>query len=417
MTDIEVCAALGGKTQSVGLLRRHSSRVRRETYTFEYSESWLRYADRFALEPHLQLTAGAFAPLAHQQMFGAIGDSAPDTWGRRLMQRSERREAAKAQRAVRTIAEADYVLGVTDVARMGALRYRPVGETVFQAPSEGGVPAVIDLPRLLSSTQRILRDEDTDEDWRLIMAPGTSLGGARPKASVVDRQGRLHVAKFPKDNDEYSLETWEEIALRLAERAGIETPAHQLVTVAGKAVLLSQRFDREGELRIPFLSALALLGAADGQRASYPEIIDELGRCGSQTKADAAQLYRRMAFNVLCSNVDDHLRNHGFLRRDRSGWSLAPAFDLNPTPIDLKARVLSTNIDLDEGTCSIGLLKSAAGYFGLALKPAQQIIGEVAQATEGWRAVARQVGASAQEIERMASAFEHRDLADALGNR
>ena len=414
MADIEVCAAVDGKTQRVGLLRRHSSRARRETYTFEYSESWLRYGGRFALEPHLQLTEGTFAPLPNQQMFGVIGDSAPDTWGRRLMQRSERREAAKVGRAVRTIAEADYMLGVADAARMGALRFRPVGETVFQAPAEGGVPAIIDLPRLLSSAQRILRDEDTDEDWRLILAPGTSLGGARPKASVIDRLGRLHVAKFPKDNDEYSLETWEEIALRLAERASIETPGHQLVSVGGKAVLLSQRFDREAEARIPFLSALALLGAADGQRASYPEIIDELGRCGSRTKADAMQLYRRVAFNVLCSNVDDHLRNHGFLRRDGSGWSLAPAYDLNPTPIDLKARVLSTNIDLDEGTCSIELLESAAGFFGLALKPARQIIGEVARVTEGWRTVARQVGASAQEIERMASAFEHPELAHAL---
>ena len=414
MADIEVCAAVDGETQRVGLLRRHSSRARRETYAFEYSESWLRYSSRFALEPHLQLTEGAFAPLPNQQIFGAIGDSAPDTWGRRLMQRSERREAAKVGRPVRTIAEADYVLGVADAARMGALRFRPVGETAFQAPAEGGVPVIIDLPRLLSSAQRILRDEDTDEDWRLIMAPGTSLGGARPKASVIDRFGRLHVAKFPKDNDEYSLETWEEIALRLAERARIETPEHQLVSVAGKAVLLSQRFDREGEARIPFLSALALLGAANGQRASYPEIIDELGRCGSRTKADAMQLYRRVAFNVLCSNVDDHLRNHGFLRRDGSGWSLAPAYDLNPTPIDLKAHVLSTNIDLDEGTCSIGLLESAAGYFGLALKPARQIIREVARVTEGWRTVARQVGASAQEIERMASAFEHAELAHAL---
>ncbi len=414
MADFEACVAFEGETQPVGLLRRHSSGGRRETYTFEYSESWLRHSGRFALEPRLQLTGGAFAPLPNQPIFGAIGDSAPDTWGRRLMQRAERREAAKTGRAVRTIAEADYVLGVADVARMGALRFRPLGEAVFQAPAEGGVPAVIDLPRLLNSARRILRDEDTDEDWRLIMAPGSSLGGARPKASVVDREGRLHIAKFPKENDEYSLETWEEVALRLAERAGIDTPRHQLVAVAGKAVLLSQRFDREGEARIPYLSALALLGAADGQRASYPEIIDELGRCGSQTKADGMQLYRRMAFNVLCSNVDDHLRNHGFLHQDRSGWSLAPAFDLNPTPTDLKARVLSTNIDLDEGTCSIGLLESAAGYFGLSLKPARQIIREVAQATETWRTVARQVGARAQEIERMASAFEHPELAEAL---
>lgn len=210
------------------------------------------------------------------------------------------------------------------------------------------------------------------------------------------------------------METWEEIALRLAERAGITTPYHELLRVAGKAVLLSRRFDRMGSNRVPFLSAMALTGSKDGERGSYPEIVDALTQYGAQTKTDAQALYRRVAFNVLISNVDDHLRNHGFLWLGRAGWSLSPAYDLNPVPTDVKARVLTTNIDLDEGTCSIDLLEKAAEYFGLGLESARVILKEVAGATSTWRDVAQEVGARGVEINRMASAFEHDDLRRAL---
>ena len=162
---------------------------------------------------------------------------------------------------------------------------------------------------------------------RLIFAPGSSLGGARPKASVVDQHGHLSIAKFPKETDDYSMETWEEIALRLAGQACIATPQHELVEVAGKSVMLSRRFDRDGAIRIPFLSAMAMMGARDGERASYPEIVDALAQHGAQGKTDAHALYRRVAFNVLISNVDDHLRNHGFLWLGKAGWSLSPAYD------------------------------------------------------------------------------------------
>ena len=381
---------------------------------FEYAAAWLADADRFSLEPALVLTRGAFAPPAGQHVFGSIGDSAPDTWGRRLMQRIERRQADKAGRAVRTLAESDYLLGVADETRLGALRFRRPGDDVFQAPIRAGVPALIDLGRLLQVTERILRDEETDEDLQLIFGPGSSLGGARPKASVIDRHGHLSIAKFPKETDEYSMETWEEIALRLAEQAGITTARHDLLQVAGRAVLLSRRFDRVGTFRIPFLSAMAMTGARDGQRGSYPEIVDALTHHGARAKADAHALYRRVAFSVLISNVDDHLRNHGFLWRGKTGWSLSPAYDLNPVPTDLKGRVLTTNIDLDEGTCSIDLLEDAAGYFGLGLSAARAIIKEVATVTATWRAAARTAGAKASDITRMASAFEHDDLRQAL---
>ena len=413
MPDIEVHVDLEGRTQRLGLMRRHVS-GRRDTVTFEYDDAWLRNHNRFALEPALQLTPGVFSAPSNQRLFGSIGDSAPDTWGRQLMRRVERFRADRENRTVRTLAEADYLLGVMDAARSGALRFRRTGEVPFQAPANIGVPALVELPHLLRITERIMRDEETEEDLRLIFAPGSSLGGARPKSSVVEEHGQLLIAKFPRENDEYELERWEEVALRLAEKAGIETPQHQLVTVLGKAVLLSRRFDRDGDIRIPFLSALAMTGAADGERGSYPELVDALARHGTAPKSDAVALFRRVAFNVLVSNVDDHLRNHGFLLRDRTGWSLSPAYDLNPTPVDLKARILSTNIDLDEGTCSIGLVESAAGYFGMSLEQARRVLRQVADATRQWRAVAGEVGIRAAQIERMASAFEHEDLVAAL---
>ena len=413
MPDIEVHIDLEDRTRRVGLARTNKVRGT-ETVVFEYADEWLGDADRFSLEPALALSRGTFAPPAGQAIFGSIGDSAPDTWGRRLMQRAERRQAEREGRAVRTLNESDYLLGVADETRLGALRFRWAGEDVFQAPTRAGVPALIELGRLLQTTERILRDEETDEDLQLIFAPGSSLGGARPKASVIDQHGHLSIAKFPKETDEYSMETWEAIALRLARRAGIATPHHELLQVAGKAVLLSRRFDRAGAVRIPFLSALAMTGSRDGERGSYPEIVDALAQHGAQAKADARALYRRVVFNVLISNVDDHLRNHGFLWPGKAGWTLSPAYDLNPVPADLKARILTTNIDLDEGTCSIDLLESAAEYFSLGLAAARGIIKEVATETATWRATAKEAGARAAEINRMASAFEHDDLRRAL---
>lgn len=415
MADFEVYIDLNGQTRLVGLVRSNRARGK-ETVLFEYADPWRDDPEHFSLEPALALTRGTFAPPVGQMVFGSIGDSAPDTWGRRLMQRAERRQAEREGRAVRTLAESEYLLGVSDETRLGALRFRWAGEAEFQAPIRAGVPALIELGRLLQITERIFRDEETEEDLQLIFAPGSSLGGARPKASVIDQHGHLSIAKFPKETDEYSIETWEEIALRLAERTGIATPKHELIQVAGKAVLQSRRFDRAGTSRIPFLSAMSMMAAKDGQRGSYPEIVDSLTQHGAQAKTDAHALYRRVVFNVLISNVDDHLRNHGFLWLGKAGWSLSPAYDLNPVPADIKARVLTTNIDLDEGTCSIDLLESAAEYFALSMPKARAIIKEVAVVTTTWRDIAKEVGARGAEINRMASAFEHDDLHRALAS-
>ncbi len=413
MADFDVHIDLHGRTRRVGLAR--SNRVRgRETIVFEYDGAWLKDPNRFSLEPALALGQGTFAPPAGLATFGSIGDSAPDTWGRGLMRRTERRLAEREGHAVRTLLESDYLLGVADTTRLGALRFRWAGENRFQAPARTGVPTLIELGRLLRITERILRDEETDEDIQLIFAPGSSLGGARPKASVIDRHGHLSIAKFPKESDDYNMEAWEEVALRLAGQAGIATPMHDLIDVAGKKVLLSRRFDRRGAIRIPFLSAMAMMGARDGERGSYPEIVDVLAEHGVQGKTDAHALYRRVVFNVLISNVDDHLRNHGFLWLGKTGWSLSPAYDLNPVPTDLRPRILTTSIDLDEGTCSLDLLEAASGFFALTLAQARTVIREVATVTKFWRDTAKAVGIRAAGINRMASAFEHDDLRRAL---
>jgi serine/threonine-protein kinase HipA len=200
MSDFEVGIELNGGMRRVGIARSNKARGT-ETVTFEYADTWLSESDRFSLEPALVLGRGTFAPATGQRIFGSIGDSAPDTWGRRIMQRAERRRAEREGRAVRTLFESDYLLGVSDETRPGALRFRVDRESPYLAPSSTGVPPLLRLAQLMQATERILRDEETDEDLQLIFAPGSSLGGARPKASVLDNQGRLCIAKFPKVSD------------------------------------------------------------------------------------------------------------------------------------------------------------------------------------------------------------------------
>lgn len=413
MSEIEVFIALHNEDIRVGTLYRESGRDR-EIVAFDYHPSWLENSKAFSLEPALQVGEGRFHIGRDKEIFGSFGDSSPDTWGRRLMQRVERRRAEKAGTRPRTLQEVDYLLGVADITRLGALRFKRPSEKIFQAPKAGGVPKIVQLGKLLTSVNRIERDQHTDDDLNIIFAPGSSLGGARPKASIIDQYGNLAIAKFPSENDEYGLETWEHIGLLLAEEAGIRVAQHKNLRVNDRPVLLSWRFDRDGSRRIPFLSALALLGLSDGDRSSYPEIVDEISRHGSNLKADASELFRRMVFNILVSNVDDHLRNHGFLWTGSNGWRLSPAYDINPTPQDKKTRILSTNISLDDGTCSIGLALEQAELFGLNQNSAHKIVKEVGVAVSKWRAVAAKAGESKGAIERMSSAFEHEDLESAL---
>lgn len=412
--DIEVYVDFVHGLKRVGLIRRAPKRDG-ESIHFEYDRSWLADPHRFSLEPALNIQqAHSFSPDPKLRIFGSLGDSAPDTWGRRLMRNAERRAAKLEGRAPRTLLESDFVLGVADVSRLGALRFKLPGDNAFQSPRGEGVPSMVKLGDLLRITERVLRNEETDVDMRMIFAPGSSLGGARPKASVLDQHGRLAIAKFPKEDDEYSKERWEHIALKLASNAGISVAHHELLIVASRPVLLSRRFDRDGQHRVPFLSAMAMMGMPDGEPGSYPEIMDMLNKHGADPARDGPELFRRLVFNVLISNVDDHLRNHGFLWKGSTGWSLSPAYDLNPVPIDISARELSTQISLDSGICDIQTVRSVAPYFDLRLEAADAIIHAVAQATQHWRMVAKAEGASPGEIDRMSSAFEHSDLTSAL---
>src|SRR5258707_4951746 len=289
-------------------------RKNRESATLEYDEGWLQHAARFSLEPALQVGPGPFHTPADTPMFGAIGDSAPDRWGRALMRRMERRRAEREGDAPRTLQEIDFLLLVDDEARQGALRFAEREGGPFLR-GEGGkrIPPLVELPQLLSAAEHVMEDKDTEEDLRLLFAPGSSLGGARPKASVREKDGQLAIAKFPRKDDEISTVVWEAVALTLAHKAGIPVPDARVEVVGKKPVLLLRRFDRRGKQRIPFLSAMSMLGAKDRETHSYLEIADALRQHGATPKTDLQALWRRIVLNILISNTDDHLRNHGFL--------------------------------------------------------------------------------------------------------
>lgn len=413
-TEVLVYVDIAGTPRLAG---RMWARVRKakESATFEYDPGWLDYENRFSLEPALTLGPGPFHTPSGKPLFGTIGDSAPDRWGRVLMRRAERRRAERAGETPRTLMEIDYLLMVDDEARQGALRFaREVGGPFLAEHDVARIPPLIDLPRLLSAAEHVVGDTDSDEDLRLLLAPGSSLGGARPKASVRDRDGHLAIAKFPHKDDEINTVLWEAVALRLAAKAGIPVPEWRVERVMDKPVLLLRRFDRIHGQRIPFLSAMSMLGASDNESRSYLEFVDALRRYGASPKLDMHELWRRIVFNVLISNTDDHLRNHAFLYTGPDGWRLAPAYDLNPVPTDIKPRILTTAIDLDDGSASLNLAMSVVGYFELDEGKARVIAAEVGKAVTTWREEAARLGLSQAEIDRMASAFEHEDLKAAL---
>ncbi len=409
-----VYADLEGVAHLVGRLW---SRVRknRETATFEYDARWLEHPARFALEPALQLGPGPFHTNADTPMFGAIGDSAPDRWGRALMRRMERRRAMREGGPPRTLQEIDYLLLVDDEARIGALRFaETVGGPFLRREEAKRIPPLLELPRLLAAAENVLEEKDSDEDLRLLFAPGSSLGGARPKASLRDRDRHLAIAKFPRHDDEYNVVAWEAVALQLARSAGIPVPDSRIEDVGRKPVIVLRRFDRVGQQRIPFVSAMSMLGARDNETHSYMEIADALRQHGASPKEDIRALWRRMVFNVLVSNTDDHLRNHGFVYESTRGWRLSAAYDLNPVPVDIKPRVLTTAINEDDTTASLELAFEVAAYFELNDREARQVASEVANSVVAWREEAARHGLSKNEIDRMASAFEHEDVRNAI---
>jgi serine/threonine-protein kinase HipA len=331
------------------------------------------------------------------------------------MMRAETRRARNSGEPPSTLWEADYLLLVDDETRQGALRFSDQeGGPFLRQVEDHRTPPLIELPALLAASDHVSDEVETDEDLRLLLAPGSSLGGARPKASVRDLDGQLAIAKFPHHNDRIDTVLWEAVAFRLASAAGITTAIGRVEKVVGRPVFLLRRFNREGTVRRPFLSAMSMLGAADHETRSYLEIADAIQRYGAEPTEDLLELWRRIVFSVLISNTDDHLRNHGFLYEGNRGWRLSPAYDLNPVPVQFRPRVLSTLINEQDGDASLELALSVAGYFRLRPAQARQIAYDVGKAVSMWRREARALGVSAAEVQTVASAFEHEDLAQAL---
>lgn len=412
--EIEVFVNLEGQDLFVGRLWSRTNKGR-ESASFEYDETWVRSEYRFPLEPLLSIDTGLHHTQTGKPLFGAIGDSAPDRWGRTLMRRSERKAAEREGRTPRTLMELDYLLMVDDGIRQGALRFRARGTSEFLARTERKIPPLIELPKLLTASGRVLKETDTYEDLRLLLAPGSSLGGARPKAAVIDSDHSLAIAKFPHNSDEYSVELWSALALDLAKKAGIVVPSYRIVDAAGQQVLLVKRFERDGDKRIPFLSAMSMIGASENEEHSYLELADAIRQHGADVRSDLPQLWRRILFNVLVSNLDDHLRNHAFLYDSlKRGWRLSPVYDINPVPVDIKPRFLSLMIDERDNTASFDIVMEVGEYFGLEKSEMKSIVVEVSSAVSLWRDAAAKSEISKNEISRMASAFEHDDFKKAL---
>ena len=410
--DLDVYVDIDGEPVRCGRLWVRA--LPRTSASFEYDRAWLRDQRRFALDPELALTEGPFhSPRA---LFRAFEDPAPDRWGQNLLRRAEGARARREKRAPRALGPVDFLTQIDDETRLGALRFKDASSPAdepFLSSFGKRVPPLIELPRLLSAAQRVVVGSEAEDDLALVLAPGSSLGGARPKASVRNTRGGLMIAKFPRTDDEWPVTRWEATALSLASLAAIRVPSFRLELVGKKPVLLVDRFDRHENTRIPFISAMTALSANDGEMRSYIELAEALRREGSSPALDLTELWRRLVFNVLISNTDDHLRNHGFLR-DRAGWRLAPAYDLNPMPPDVRPRIHALAINEVDPSSSMESAFEASKAFGLSTDDARRAAHEVATVVRSFRDEGTKYGLGRKDLDRMAPAFEHRDLELAL---
>src|SRR6266498_4173272 len=383
------------------LVGRLHAAERGASVSFEYAPEWLQRDDAFAIDPtSLPLQRGAHHSAT---LFGAIQDCGPDRWGRILIERAVRKKVL-AQKPYRDI---DYVLALDDTARIGALRFRIDGAGPFLATTSGKLPPLVRLNVLLRATDAIHSETETAQDLRFLLGAGSPIGGARPKAAVSLADDRLAIAKFPKPDDTRDIAAGEILALTLAEQSGIQVAEHQLVPVGGHSVAVITRFDRAGKNRIPFISAVTLLGLPQGDPGAYTLLADGIRQFGHDVPGDLRELWRRLVFSLLASNHDDHLRNHGFLMREHGRWSLSPAYDLNPAPEMDRAHGSKTPITEDQQEPTIAGALAAAPRFGLKTTEAKKILREVFTAVSGWRNTGRRLRLKALTLDAYASAFEH----------
>lgn len=385
----------------------------KEVFSFKYDEEWLKNGPAHLLDPDLRLYTGPQYLNGEQGNFGIFLDCSPDRWGRLLMRRREAAMARLETREEQTLFETDYLLGVFDLQRMGALRFKIEGGPFLNENKSLGCPPWTSL-RDLEQVSLRLEEEDVIEapeylHWlSMLIAPGASLGGARPKAGIVDDNGALWIAKFPSRNDQDDVGAWEMVTYQLAIASGIKMAECRAIKFSSKnSTFLTKRFDRtdQGD-RIHFASAMTMLGYTDGNDfmdyASYLEIVEFILRHGINVNQDLEELWRRVVFSICVSNTDDHLRNHGFILSGQ-GWSLSPAYDINPVETGAG---LKLNISMEDNSLDLDLALSVHPYFRLTEVRALEIIKEVKAAVQNWQEIAQEQGLSRTEQELKSRAFK-----------
>ena len=413
--DIYVYAHWTGMKEPVllGVLKAEFTRGK-EIFSFSYSDSWLKSRYSQILDPELQFYSGSQYAKEEKQNFGVFLDSSPDRWGRILMKRREAALARSERRPENTLRESDYLLGVFDGHRMGAIRFKENPDGPFLNDNE----TLASLPwTSIKELERIslrLEDDEAIEDpeylkWlTMLVNPGSSLGGARPKASVIDDKKNLWIAKFPSKSDIKDIGGWEMVTNELARDAGLNVAVSKIQNFSSKYyTFLTKRFDRTntGE-RIHYASAMTMLGYIDGNNfqdgVSYLEIVDFLTKNGANIESDLTELWQRIVFNMFVSNTDDHLRNHGFILTEK-GWILSSAFDINPNE---DGSGLSLNISLDDNSLDLDIPLEVADYFRLTNERGLKIIENIKKSVKNWRSVANRYQLPKSEQELMAKVFE-----------
>jgi len=397
----------------MGELKAEYSRGK-EIFSFNYTGSWLRSGYSQILDPELKFYSGSQYASDEKQNFGVFLDSSPDRWGRLLMRRREAALARSEGRTEKILRESDYLLGVFDEHRMGALRFKESLDGAFlNDNSKLASPPSVSVRELENISLRLEDDSATDNPeyfrWLMMLVnPGSSLGGARPKASVVDRDKSLWIAKFPSKSDIKDIGGWEMVANELARDAGLKVAISKIQKFSGKYhTFLTKRFDRTPDgTRIHFASAMTMLGYTDGtdfnDGVSYLEIVDFLTNNGADVESDLTELWRRIVFNIFISNTDDHLRNHGFILTAK-GWILSPVFDINPNE---DGTGLSLNISLDDNSLNPDIPLDVSGFFRLNREEGLKIIGKVRRSVSNWRKVAGKYRLPKSEQELMAGVFD-----------
>lgn len=384
----------------------------REVISFEYDETWLKSTNMgIVFDPDLKLYKGRqYAPL-EKNMFGVFADSCPDRWGRTLMKRREAILAKRQDRKPKRLTDVDYLLGVFDETRMGGLRFSMNEDGPFLSDDkELATPPWTTLRKLESASLAFEKNEDgMEEKWlKQLLAPGASLGGARPKASVAAPDDSLWIAKFPSKHDDTNVGAWEMVVHDLAVMCGLNVPSALIENFSKTgSTFLVKRFDRSGKKRIHFASAMTLLGKSDGASGadgtSYLDIVSFIRKNGATPKMDLLELWKRIVFNMAVSNTDDHLRNHGFILTN-DGWHLSPLYDVNPNS---DGDILSLNVDEHNNLIDFDLALEVAPMFGIAEKEAKGSLQEIKTVVEdNWRILAKKYTITRGEIERMASAFD-----------